>query len=486
MFRQIISDTPLTTPMANNTFPNITGSTYQGDVSFTATLRALLYNKLKPGENVYINFSSLSCRASRLSDQSPASILDSTTLAPHLNSGTICVTSLVSGNTDDITAYIDMIERSFMEVCEGYTRIQKITDFLKNSFRALCFVNETTRSVQLFVENMSIQKLHLLECICVAYMPWYFDPKNRLTPDEVALATSLKEKEPDNYLASIEKFASRFDFRTENIKNLLAGIEQVADKIDLEHAEENLELLINDINDLSRRIGDKLRQKRENDIRIAGLRDRIGEEHGNDIMDYFLRNKQMILENVNGGSITFTVNTTLEYFVEDEAKRILTNDRGIFYGDNCDIRGFEKADIKRLLWAIFVDRKLSLKTCASYTFHLGESVRGNSSHEYPIECKESVPNAHIDTHSCLGDYTADFTEMIMSGNNLGVFDTCVVSAKSLHIEESASSKPFIKHIFNGMNGHKFKCIILPDGRNVAAAEAIAYLKEEEAKNGKVD
>ncbi len=73
MFRKNITSTPFTTDAANSFFGGIIdGGTYPGgDVSFLATVRALIYPRMKEGDKLSVKFSRSSYGASTL-DGNPA------------------------------------------------------------------------------------------------------------------------------------------------------------------------------------------------------------------------------------------------------------------------------------------------------------------------------------------------------------------------------------------------------------------------------
>ena len=56
MFKAVINSSPLVSDVANDYFQNITGDSFQSDVSFLATLRALVAPRMQEGDSIYVNY----------------------------------------------------------------------------------------------------------------------------------------------------------------------------------------------------------------------------------------------------------------------------------------------------------------------------------------------------------------------------------------------------------------------------------------------
>lgn len=68
MFSKEITGLTLTSSVASNLFQNIYGDNFREDVSFLATLRALLYSRVPKEESVSLQYHTSSYHASQLGD----------------------------------------------------------------------------------------------------------------------------------------------------------------------------------------------------------------------------------------------------------------------------------------------------------------------------------------------------------------------------------------------------------------------------------
>ena len=482
MFRQIISDTPLTTDAANGFFSNISGDVYQGDRSFVCTLRALVAPRMKKDEYLHLSFTQSSYTAQRLSTVSARKAIkdlcDIEYYAVNCTE-TITVHSFCADSQEDNYAWLELMKSTFESVYPGWHRLEKVTDFFRKSFYVLCFINPETRNVLLFVDNMNIRKLHYLQCSVFAFLPWYFNPKDGVSDVEMALIQSLREKSPDKYTECVAAIAEQYDFRTANIRKLLAGFETRYEQIECDRVRNDIRRAIDNISALNEQIGAILRTKRDNEIRLLGLETKIAQSDDRDseIMEYFLCNNKLVLERVTGTDMVFAVKGYLTYFDEDMARRIINNYTSYVYSYS----NIPADDIHDLMEAIFVEQKLKIRFCAAYKFDLNGSVYALRDHHFGSECRTCMPNPHIDKYSCMGNYHTTINVLLRENNYIGAIEQCVASCQSLNFGDSTVMLEFMRTLY-GNNQTNNRCIELPDGNVVNTKEAITWLRAQEGIN----
>ena len=359
--------------------------------------------------------------------------------------------------------------------------------FFRKAFKVLCYINPETRNVSIFVDNLDTTHMHYLQCGIFSFMPWYFNQEAGVSELEMDLIKSLRNKTPDKYQECIAKIAERYDFKTARIRQLLAGFETRYERVQLDDIRYRLQSTINSINEMNERISSYLRQQRDYEVALLGYETKIAQSQGEDseIMEYFLCNKHLNLESVDDTRMKFVVTDYVSYFDEEIIRRVLDNPTSFIYRTDGRDHGniISHDDMKLLMEAIFIDETLKMRFCAAYQFELGGNVQALSNYNYPAECREYMPNPHIDRYRCMGNYGKIINERLRDHDYIGAIEQCIASCKSLNFGDSPVMSDFMNRMY-GLGGYgAVKCIELPDGKIVTPKDAIKYLKEASAANG---
>ena len=479
MFRNMIRETPFVSDAANEYVSNIRGDAWSTDVTFLSTLRALLAPRMKEGDELYLSFSQTNYSEEQLSGLTPARALSACIGSWIGEQNLIHVHDFRNMSQAANDAWMKVVEDSFAEKYEGWHRVEKTTAFFRKIFHVLCYINPELKSAILFVNTLDARRLHYLQCGIFAYLPWYFDPQAGVTEQEMNLIASLKSKVSGDYETIIAAMAESYDFQTARTRKLLRGFETRYEQQQCDRVKREIENIMRNLETLDRQMADYLKRKRDNENALMGLEMKIAEgSEDSEIMDYFLRNKQLILENVNGTTMQFVVKTTLDYFDEDLAKRVIENTRSMLYSDHgTPYRGQITSDEMQLLMKkVFVDQELKIHFCAAYQFQLEGNVSAISGHRYGPECRNCLPNPHIHTYSCLGSYSRVINECLKNHDYIGALEQCIASGKSLNFGDSAVMSDFVSKIY-GLSGDKnARYIESPDGKMMNVKEAVAWLK----------
>lgn len=486
MFRQKVCQTMMTSEAANNFFQHIAGENWNGDVSFVSTLRALVAPRMQEDEVLSVVFTSTGYSAREISSVSAKQAVKAMFDADRWGAGFIVVHSHTSQSQEDNYASLELMKSTFESTYPGWHRLEKVTDFFRKKFYVLCFIHPETKRVALFVDNLDLQKLHYLQCAIFAFLPWYFDPEKGVSEEEMSLIESLRGRTSSKYEECIAKIAEKYDFKTARIRQLLAGFETRFERRKCEELRSNIASIDSEIDRLSDTISGYLRQRRDSESTLLGLELKIEQDNGgeSEIMDYFLSNDKLSLENVTNSKMVFVVRANCEYFDEDMAKSIIDKPESYVYrpaGRACNAY-IQSEDMKRLMYAIFIDQTVKLRFCAAYSFDIGnQSVRGLSNHNYGAECVGYTPNTHIDRFSCMGSYQNTINRMLKDNNYISAIEQCVASCKSLNFADSTVMSEFMCRMY-GLQGHtnvNNRCLELPNGQVVTAKEAADWLREQE-------
>lgn len=486
MFKQSISNTALTSNAANSFFPNIVGESFGSDKTFLATLRALLAPRLPEGDRVSVSFGYSDFPASVVGETPAERMVEMICSSWYKESGQIYIHNIGNRSQENNVANFELLKTKFTEVYTGFHRLEKVTDFYHKSFNVICFINPESKSTVLFVESLDVRKLHYLQCAILAILPWYFNPADGISEDEMNLINSLRERTSTNYEACIEKIASRYDFESGRIKELLKGFEIRYEKLEVDRVRRNISSIDSNIEALNRQFADYNKQRVDACIRLLGLETKIaqGESGESEIMEYFLCNRKLYLESVSNTEMYFSVRDYLTYYDEEAAKKYITNDRSYLY-DYCGTGSgqIKKAQMKKLMTAIFLDETLKIKFCAAYRFNLTGSVQAQTGHpfsDYGAIFAEYMPNPHIDRYRCMGNYESKINNLLKNRDYIGALEQCAASAKSLNFHDSTVMSEFVRQICAN-SGKNNRCIELPDGSVVKPIDAIKWLEAQEAE-----
>ena len=483
MFRDKIAQTSFSTATADGYFNNINAQSWDGDTSFVSTLRALIALRMGENDTLYLTYASTNYTADFLRQRSIATVVKLLHKPELCPTGWITVHSLDAASSEDNLACLAVVKSSFTEVYPEWKRLGKITEFYRNTFGVECFVNTEQKKTVIFCEKLDIRRLHYLQCSVLAFLPWYFDPEKGVADDEMRLIESLREKSSEKYEEIIEKLAKKYDFRTLQIRRLLTGFESVNERKMLDRTSACLGIIDRDIESLTSQISEKLRERREKEIMLMGLKASISNpEKGSELAEYFETNKNLTVYSVNEGILTFAVNTYCSYFDEDMASDMIENPCSYIYAVPETYKKISDKEMKMLMHAIFTDGILKLRFCAAYTIDSGNcDVRGFSRFTYGTESKNRMPNPHIEYHACLGTHRAAITEALKSNNYIGAVEQCVASAKNLNFADSTVISEFMKDMFKSSG----KFIELPDGKIVSPKEAVEFLGIREEQNEQI-
>ena len=485
MFKKSIAATPLTTDTANDYFQNIRGNKFGQDNSFLATLRALVAPRIKDGEHIYLSFTSSSYDANTISSV-PADRVIRAICSDMLSEseGNLVVHSFTSTQENNL-ANMRLIETKFTSCYPGYYRLEKVRDFYRKSFAVDCYINAEQKNVAVFVDNLDTKKLHYLQVSILAFLPWYFNPDDGVSELEMQLLYSLRETSSENYEKCIMEIAAQYDFRTARIRKLLRGFETRYEQIECDKMRNEIQRCDVEIDRLNSSIGMQLGKRNDFCIKLLGLERKIAEgSEESEIMDYFLCNSKLYLENVTNNDMYFCVKDYLEYFDPEMAERTINNSRSFVYPNGTEShRGITPADMKMLMTEIFLSDtpRLRIKFCAAYRFDLNGSVGAMRGHEFPMEYADCMPNTHINSYSCMGNYQTTINNLLKRRNYIGALEQCIASCKSLNFGDSTVMREFMGTMY-GDNSANNRCIELPDGSVVRPVEAIKWLKQQQVNN----
>lgn len=477
MFKDPVLSTPFSTPYAENALGFTNNLAYGEDESLPSTLRALLLNRLH-GTEERINgwWSTLTLSKASTEGAGRRDVFRYTIRNINVGDGMFNICSMETGNND--LAFEIIQEYMPSEPCvSGYTKLEKITAYFRKSFKTLCYINENTKSVILFVDKLDVRKLHFIQCSITAMLPWYFPPEEKLNDDEMRLVRSLTKDSKEEYIAALQAIYdnNNVDFRKLAIERMLDGITKKIYQQKTRSIERDLDSINDRIDSLKDELVTYMARREDKQAILFGYRNLADKAESSELIDYFQSNKFVDIYDVDlNGDITFIPFGYLTFWKDVDMKDMLEYDRSYVFSEGSST--FNKDDRAMLTRAIFIDRKIKVRMCSAYRLSIGERrARGCSGFCFPGAYSSYMPNPHIGEYGCLGSNEGAIIELLESGEYIGAIDQCIMSSRSITLSDGAVTSKFFRKLFSQTSQ---KCLEAPDGTIMDTKEAIEYLKKE--------
>jgi len=458
MFRHLIQTTAFCNEMANQYFRDkIFGEAYRQDYSFISTLRALV--------------------APRMTDEEESIYFGVTQGASNdriLSEGEIRI--FIIPDSSDFETFISRHNEQF-SAARGWTRVDKITVFFRKQFQCVCFIRPVSKVVAIYIAgSLSMRHMHYLQCAIPAMLPWYFSPEDGLSDTEIALIESIRNGELQTYLDILQKIAESMHFRDNYIRKTLDGFENAFERQQLESTRANIKSYDDDLLNLNSQIARVIKRKQDAEIQLLGLETKIAQSsESSEMMNYFLCNKNLVLVSAQPADMTlvFVVKSYLTYFDEDIAKMMIDNPHSCVNADNISNNSaIAPEQMRKLMSAIFIDQSLRIKVCAAYKICLKGGVTGLLNYSFGYEGQNCLPNPHIDTYACLGQYIGIINNLLAKCEYIGALEQCIASCSSLNFGDWTVMSKFMQEMYH--NNDTF--IELPDGTMVSPEDAVKFLE----------
>lgn len=481
MFLTSLNTSPLVGTAADEIFAHITGDTYRGDVSFISAMRMLLYDRLPEGSSANVkfvesNYSSVKGIAAK--------------------EGEVLFRNL-TGHSGDLPEnqiwFVDVKCDSKDETNSAFKNFAKVKDLcgmkpdlpVDNMVAALTqshtYIDfENCRTVVLIFDRANTAKWHAFAALTSRFFKKYFDGDKVITDyekDHIANGL-IKETTPDKFRFAMSEFAKRFDFRSPMIKASLRGFENRNLKDRIANMDRELASKLSQLEDANRQYSQLLRQKIELEEKRTALSLNIKEEK-NELMEYFLANKNLYLADANGDTITFFVKTVWGNYDPDLAERTITHperhERSNLY--TCGPSSVKKADRDLLFKALMLDRKIRLWQYGKFSLSVSgsEPIQAYRDFEQPDEMMDACPNPHLFRHRCMGNNQRHAIDCVYSGDYVTAVEQCIGAVASVNLAESVTTDPWMNLLLSDKYGRIFETT---DGRRMNFTDVMKYLKEE--------
>lgn len=479
MFNKVIreSDLTLTRENSERAFPNIFGDDFRRDVSLIATLRALLFQRLGDGNSIQVRTNSMRYNRTDYDRNSVEAIFGATyTDRSDRWSNRLFITSIDS-SADAVDVFMNKLSAGMKDMVNDIEELDDVTRYIEKKIRAKFFYSRSKKAAFIFAERLTTRTFHLINVFIPRYLPWFFEGKP-LQPREKELLVSLSKTDPQRYLELIEEIASEFDIRSFTIKAMLGDFERRSYSTRLKSLREDVSRIEEEIRYNEESYRNLLNRLDTARINVAGLESMINTKKcGTEIMDLFLRQKNLEVLHASGNELAFNIRTYLTNFDPDMFERYRDNeDSFIWYNRNYSV-AFDDEDDRRLLMnAIFSDEPLMrIKMCAYMNMDIRGRIDTESHRDFGRNYDDCIPNPHLNRHRCFGNHKPVIEELLRGGDIVAAIMQCIGSAGSVNVAEDVSFGPMLDELFTTEN----KVIELEDGTSVTPTEALNWLKNRE-------
>ena len=485
MFNQFVNATKFTSDAADGIFGDrvYALSMYQGDVSFLATMRILLADRVPEGEAVILGYSSTSM-ADFADSFTAADIIEYMGLHRKPSSNTIRVYSLGSyGKKENERGIMKLVHDGFVAKHPEFEELKDVSAFVSKQMNALFFINKETKSSIAIVVDVTPARWHFLQVFISRLMPWYFaDIERPLTEAERAFVFTLAEGNYQKYMDCIEEYAKLYDFRSGEIKKAFSGFGKNVRKRQIDETTSRIDRLEREIANMTASINSYLNDRADAIVRLRGLNAMASDasELESELIDYFMANKTLNnIEVTDRGDIRFIVATYIEYFDADMYDVFSKKDSSLLYNGYDTPAVFEPIEKKKLFFdAVFGENPLlKIKVCAYYSMNVNGYVTSQDHYTYGDEYANYIPNPHLQNFNCLGDHKRYIEECLRNNDIIGAVEQCVSSARSINLGEDPTMNRFFKDIFKSSK----RIIELPDGTSCTPKEALKWLESRKEK-----
>ncbi len=165
---------------------------------------------------------------------------------------------------------------------------------------------------------------------------------------------------------------------------------------------------------------------------------------------FFASHRNLRIDEVNGTSVMYTVDDTLEYYDEEELERLLENSDG--WAAICYDESFLQS-----VRALLLEKRGILRVCASFRLSdmsLVSPLKG----EWRVP--ESVPNPHIYSFACSGANAQYYARYAKSGDWDLAVEQSISAAKNWNVGDSTVGR----NLFSWLESNDLiPCIYVGDG-----------------------
>lgn len=363
---------------------------------------------------------------------------------------------------------------------EGWTALDgapcPVNKYLSQIAKTRIFSNTEQKRLIAFVEKRASGVwARAFMATLVKSLSWYFPAKP--TPEVISFFQTINienkkmsdEEIADTIVRYVDGIADKLDFRALSMHKYLDGyMDRVRDNL-IRDGKSKVESITRDINTYHDALG---REYANLELAIQQLAayENTSSQASTALFDFFNSHKQLTVLSLEEGKIKYGIDETIEYYDEDEFDNIFEN-------DDSYLNEYANDDTKKVMWAIFHERKGCLRTNSVFTLAALRQVSPKS-HETFIN--DAIPQPHISWYGCSGANDTYYSQYAKTGEWELAVEQSIAATKNLNFGDSTVGEKTVKWL----NDHKNIPCIYVDG-NTKLITIKQFLKniEEGEQNG---
>ena len=372
----------------------------------------------------------------------------------------------------------------------GFEILEAPNEYFKNFTKQLLIAvnNHTHQTVIVTADDRSMYHAQLLAALPL-YVPWLFKdaPPSETEMRLLKLLCNTKNGEFSfiDTMSNLFEISKSLGFTEWITLNRLKNMKRSFYETRLRELELELSNSIGRIKSIQDNLSREYahRQTIDDDI-LATEQLKSTAKADDELIDYLSVCDNVSLTGISETTqaIRLTVDDTLEFYDDDEARRLVEDEESRFYHSFARTENMLTVeDSKLLATAVFIDKRIRLMLRGAYDLYLfGERIGGfvpgyiEPDEDDRWNCDESLPNPHLHYYHCIGGYTNELFDALRDGNIIGAINLCIASTKSVNFREG----PTVTHLAKDFSTPGRHCFVLPDGTTATAAEAVEFLKKE--------
>lgn len=479
MIKSAIRQTALTSQRADEYFKGkIEAAKMNDDVSMAATCRLLFGPRLKDDESIHVTNESFVMREGATFDFLKDRL-------DGIRSGDLIIYNILCAG--GAGANWRDLAKPFLDA-SGLHPMDDIIKFMDaNKMKALVYTNKPHVASEpkspfdndatiILIEGINATRWHMIQLLLRRLMGRWFHEQPFTAEETAGVINGLQGDSEEPYLEAVRKYAETLDFRSGFIRQQLNGFEKRFEKERIAQLENKVERIDREMNEMLANLGRKQSEREDIVATLYGYR-MNGTDSEPYVMNYFLRNKNLVLKSCNADYLDFFVAGWFDNWNPDAAKQTFEKERMSSWLESHDKFGVSETEAKMLYKAIFIEERVRVRLWSHYKLALrnSESVSVHSGSQKPDEFANALPNPHHYYNHCLGGNTSLIVEAMRVRDIVGAIEQCISATKGINLMEYASYNYFARDLFDP----KFGSVIYVKelDKFMTTKDAIAYLKE---------
>ena len=352
-----------------------------------------------------------------------------------------------------------------------------ISRYLSQFAKTRVFVSESKKRVVAAVDRQATAKwIQGFISTFPRMLTWYF--ASELTAEEQSFfkTISVNNKDvsaleaEDAFVDYVNSAARKLDFRSLTLHKYLDDFSKEVKESQMNEYRRNLTSVRNSIRTYQNEL-ESLYRRLSQDQNVLKSLEEAPEEASTELFDFFNSHKCLDLMYTRGDTIKFGITDTLEFYDEDEFKRIYKRSGSYIHSSSSG------EDIPRIMYAIFAEHKGFFVTNAVFSL---SSMRYISMHA-ELSQDDALPHPHIYFFQCSGGNDQYYSKYADSGEWQLAIEQAIAATKNLNFGDST----VVGKMIRWLDTHKdIRCIKLAGcDRVVSVREFLKILNEGEKKDG---